>query len=170
MPPHQLPEIKRLIRGMRIEAARQLAADVLLLATAEEVVERLTSALYLISPERHNGSADRLKRMQSRRESAARSADCRPFAILGHRACETRIYEVRSATLFGLAARQLLLLHKIGQTAPHHLDPPRQAFLCRPIDDGESSASPKEQRRRKSSSYRARAASEVERGVRVRGI
>jgi phosphoenolpyruvate-protein phosphotransferase (PTS system enzyme I) len=42
MPPHQLPEIKRLIRGMRIEAARQLAADVLLLKTAEEVVERLT--------------------------------------------------------------------------------------------------------------------------------
>ena len=58
MPPHQLPEIKRLIRGMRIEAARQLAADVLLLKTAEEVVERLTCALYLISSERHNGSAD----------------------------------------------------------------------------------------------------------------
>jgi phosphoenolpyruvate-protein phosphotransferase (PTS system enzyme I) len=58
MPPHQLPEIKRLIRGMRIEAARQLAAEVLLLKTAEEVVERLTCALYLISSERHNGSAD----------------------------------------------------------------------------------------------------------------
>ena len=58
MPPHQLPEIKRLIRGMRIEAARQLAADVLLLKTAEEVVKRLTCALYLISSERHNGSAD----------------------------------------------------------------------------------------------------------------
>jgi phosphotransferase system enzyme I (PtsI) len=58
MPPHQLPEIKRLIRGIEIEAARRLAADVLLLETAEEVVERLTSALYQISPERQNGSTD----------------------------------------------------------------------------------------------------------------
>ena len=58
MPPHQLPEIKRLIRGMRIETARQLAADVLMLRTAEEVVERLTCALYQISPERYNRLAD----------------------------------------------------------------------------------------------------------------
>jgi phosphotransferase system enzyme I (PtsI) len=58
MPPHQLPEIKRLIRGMRIEVARQVAEDVLLLKTAEEVVERLTCALRQISPERHNRSAD----------------------------------------------------------------------------------------------------------------
>ena len=42
MPPHQLPEIKRLIRGMRIEAARAVAAEVLGLKTAQDVVERLT--------------------------------------------------------------------------------------------------------------------------------
>ncbi len=58
MPPHQLPEIKRLIRGMRIEAARAVAAEVLGLMTAQEVVERLTSALRQVSPERHNRSSE----------------------------------------------------------------------------------------------------------------
>ena len=43
MPPHQLPEIKRLIRDTRIEAARAVAADVLGLKTAQDVVDRLTS-------------------------------------------------------------------------------------------------------------------------------
>jgi phosphoenolpyruvate-protein phosphotransferase (PTS system enzyme I) len=58
MPPHQLPEIKRLIRGMRIEDARAVAADVLGLMTAQEVVERLTIALRQVSPERHNRSSE----------------------------------------------------------------------------------------------------------------
>ena len=58
MPPHQLPEIKRLIRGMRIEAARAVAAEVCGLNTAQEVVERLTSALRQVSPERHNRSSE----------------------------------------------------------------------------------------------------------------
>jgi phosphotransferase system enzyme I (PtsI) len=58
MPPHQLPEIKRLIRGLRIEAARAVAADVLGMKTAQEVVERLTSALRQVSPERHDRSSD----------------------------------------------------------------------------------------------------------------
>jgi phosphotransferase system enzyme I (PtsI) len=58
MPPHQLPEIKRLIRGMRIDAARAVAAEVLSLKTAEDVVERLTSALRQVSPERDNRSSD----------------------------------------------------------------------------------------------------------------
>ena len=58
MPPHQLPEIKRLIRGMRIEAAHAVAAEVLGLKTAQEVVERLTTALRQVSPERHNRSSD----------------------------------------------------------------------------------------------------------------
>ena len=40
MPSHQLPEIKRLIRGLRIEAAREVAAEVLGMKTAQEVVER----------------------------------------------------------------------------------------------------------------------------------
>lgn len=57
MPPHQLPEIKRLIRGMRIEAARAVAAEVLGLMTAQEVVDRLTSTLRQVSPERHNRSS-----------------------------------------------------------------------------------------------------------------
>ena len=58
MPPHQLPEIKRLIRGLRIEAARAVAAEVLRLTTAREVVERLTCALRQVSPERHDRSSD----------------------------------------------------------------------------------------------------------------
>ena len=66
MPPHQLPEIKRLIRGMRIEAARAVAAEVLGLMTAQEVVERLTSALRQVSPERHNRSSDRPERVLAR--------------------------------------------------------------------------------------------------------
>jgi phosphotransferase system enzyme I (PtsI) len=58
MPPHQLPEIKRLIRGLRIEAARAVAAEVLGMKTAQEVVERLTSALCQVSPERDDRSSD----------------------------------------------------------------------------------------------------------------
>jgi len=58
MPPHQLPEIKRLIRGMQIEAARAVAAEVLSKKTAKDVMERLKSALYQVSPERHNRSSD----------------------------------------------------------------------------------------------------------------
>jgi phosphotransferase system enzyme I (PtsI) len=58
MPPHQLPEIKRLIRGLRIEAARAVAGEVLGLATAQEVVERLTCGLRQVSPERYNRSSD----------------------------------------------------------------------------------------------------------------
>ena len=58
MPPHQLPEIKRLIRGLRIDDARAVAAEVLGMKTAQEVVERLTSALGQVSPEQHDRSAD----------------------------------------------------------------------------------------------------------------
>ena len=53
MSPHQLPEIKRLIRCMRIEAAQAAAAEVLSLKTAKDIVERLETALLQISPERH---------------------------------------------------------------------------------------------------------------------
>jgi hypothetical protein len=52
--------------------------------------------------------------------------------MLGCRACGIRTDEVRSAALFGPAARQLLLLHKIGQTAPHQFDPQAGVFV---LDD-----------------------------------
>jgi phosphoenolpyruvate-protein phosphotransferase (PTS system enzyme I) len=58
MPPHQLPEIKRLIRDMRIEAARAVATEVLGMKSAQDVVERLTAALRQVSPERYNRSSD----------------------------------------------------------------------------------------------------------------
>jgi len=45
MPPHQLPEIKRVIRAIRREQAEALAAEVLELGTAAEVSARLLDAL-----------------------------------------------------------------------------------------------------------------------------
>jgi len=51
MPPHQLPEIRRLIRGIRLETARGLAAEVLRLKTAQDVVERLETALREVFPQ-----------------------------------------------------------------------------------------------------------------------
>jgi phosphotransferase system enzyme I (PtsI) len=51
MPPHQLPEIKRVIRGIRIETARAVAAEALCQQTAQDVVERLENALQQTMPE-----------------------------------------------------------------------------------------------------------------------
>ncbi len=58
MPPHQLPEIKRLIRGIRIDAAREVAALALTQKTAQDVVERLTSALCQVSPDLHHRTSN----------------------------------------------------------------------------------------------------------------
>ncbi|HKI17019.1 MAG TPA: phosphoenolpyruvate--protein phosphotransferase [Isosphaeraceae bacterium] len=57
MPPHQLPEIRRLIRGIRLETARGLAAEVLRLKTAQDVVKRLETALREVFPERNDWSS-----------------------------------------------------------------------------------------------------------------
>jgi phosphotransferase system enzyme I (PtsI) len=51
MPPHQLPEIKRVIRGIRMETARAVAAEALCQQTAQDVVDRLENALKELSPE-----------------------------------------------------------------------------------------------------------------------
>ena len=45
MPPHQLPEIKRVIRGIRLEDAEKLAAEALSQETARDIVELLEGAL-----------------------------------------------------------------------------------------------------------------------------
>lgn len=50
MPPHQLPEVKRVIRGTRLETAQAVAADALCQKTAQDVVERLESALQQVLP------------------------------------------------------------------------------------------------------------------------
>src|SRR5262249_21164460 len=55
MPPHQLPEIKRVIRGIRLEEAEALAAEAMGLPTAREVVELLESALRRALPEQLPG-------------------------------------------------------------------------------------------------------------------
>jgi phosphotransferase system enzyme I (PtsI) len=57
MPPHQLPEIKRVIRSIRLEEAEALAAEAMRLRTAREVVDLLESALRRALPEQATGPA-----------------------------------------------------------------------------------------------------------------
>jgi phosphotransferase system enzyme I (PtsI) len=45
MPPHHIPEVKQVIRGIRLENARELAALALLQETSRAVVELLRGAL-----------------------------------------------------------------------------------------------------------------------------
>jgi phosphotransferase system enzyme I (PtsI) len=45
MPPHQLPEVKRIIRGVRADRAREVAAEALRLETAQEVLALLQQTL-----------------------------------------------------------------------------------------------------------------------------
>ena len=58
MPPHQLPEIKRVIRGIRLEDAEDLAAEALSRHTAHEVAELLEAALRRALPEQAAGPAE----------------------------------------------------------------------------------------------------------------
>jgi phosphoenolpyruvate-protein phosphotransferase (PTS system enzyme I) len=51
MPPHQLPEIKRVIRAIRNDHAKALAAEILALESASEVVARLRQALLEALPD-----------------------------------------------------------------------------------------------------------------------
>jgi phosphotransferase system enzyme I (PtsI) len=51
MPPHQLPEVKRVIRRIRLEEARSLAAEVLRQETAQTVVKLIHDALRCALPE-----------------------------------------------------------------------------------------------------------------------
>jgi phosphotransferase system enzyme I (PtsI) len=52
MPPHQLPELKRVVRGIRLSDAEALAAEARTRRTAREVVELLETALGRAVPER----------------------------------------------------------------------------------------------------------------------
>jgi phosphotransferase system enzyme I (PtsI) len=57
MPPHQLPEIKRVIRAIRDDQARILAAEILGLESAPAVVARLREALREALPDpKENGA------------------------------------------------------------------------------------------------------------------
>lgn len=51
MPPHQLPEIKRVIRAISLETARSLASEVLQLDNAGEIAARLREALHQAVPD-----------------------------------------------------------------------------------------------------------------------
>ena len=53
MPPHQLPEIKRVIRAIRDDRAKALAAEVLTLESASDVATRLREALRDALPDTH---------------------------------------------------------------------------------------------------------------------
>jgi phosphotransferase system enzyme I (PtsI) len=58
MPPHQLPEIRRVIRGIRLETAQALAAEALRQETARAVAELLEAELRRAFPEPPNGPSD----------------------------------------------------------------------------------------------------------------
>jgi phosphoenolpyruvate-protein phosphotransferase (PTS system enzyme I) len=51
MPPHQLPEVKRVIRGIWLEQAKEVAEAALRDDTAQAVVERLQTNLRLVLPD-----------------------------------------------------------------------------------------------------------------------
>ncbi len=51
MPPHQLPEVKRIIRGIRIEQADAVAREAIGRATAQEVSQLLHETLHRVLPE-----------------------------------------------------------------------------------------------------------------------
>ena len=57
MPPHQIPEVKRVIRGIRLEQARALAAEALLRETSQAVVALLHDALRRALPDPDGGLA-----------------------------------------------------------------------------------------------------------------
>ena len=51
MAPHQVPQIKRVVRSVRMDQARELAARVLTLDGADVVIEHLRAALRTALPE-----------------------------------------------------------------------------------------------------------------------
>ena len=55
MPPHQLPEVKRVIRGVRLDQARALAAEALRQETSGAVVALLHDALRRALPDTPDG-------------------------------------------------------------------------------------------------------------------
>lgn len=57
MPPHQLPEIKRVIRGVSVAEARSVAAEALRLDTSQEVVALLDNTLRRALPESPTSTA-----------------------------------------------------------------------------------------------------------------
>lgn len=61
MPPHQLPEIKRVIRSIRLDDAQALAAEALSRPTAREVAELLDAALRQALADPIPGSADAVR-------------------------------------------------------------------------------------------------------------
>jgi phosphoenolpyruvate-protein phosphotransferase (PTS system enzyme I) len=61
MPPHQLPEVRRVIRGVRIETARAVAAEALRLDTAQAVTALLESALRQALPDTREPAASAIR-------------------------------------------------------------------------------------------------------------
>ena len=61
MPPHQLPEVRRVIRGVRIETARAVAAEALRLDTAQAVTALLQSTLIQALPDTPDLAASALR-------------------------------------------------------------------------------------------------------------
>jgi phosphotransferase system enzyme I (PtsI) len=51
MPPHQIPEVKRVIRAVGLESAQALAAEAMLQETSQAVVVQLLEAIRRVLPE-----------------------------------------------------------------------------------------------------------------------
>ena len=87
MPPHQLPEIKRVIRGIRIETARAVAAEALRLETAQAVAALLETALRRALPDT---PAPARSASPSRRRDAAAPAEHGPTDPTSQRSARRR--------------------------------------------------------------------------------
>jgi len=60
MPPHQLPEVKRIIRGISLEQARMVSAEALRQETAHAVVHSLRESLRHALPDTPTREQDRV--------------------------------------------------------------------------------------------------------------
>ncbi len=96
MPPHQLPEIKRVIRAIRDDRAKALAAEVLALESASDVVARLRDALREALPDSHRtaaaGRSPRFPRLTPRpgRPRRGQCSGPRPARLVAEAACRER--------------------------------------------------------------------------------
>ena len=95
MPPHQLPEVRRVIRGIRIETAQAVAAEALRLETAQAVTALLETALRQALPDTPGA---RLMRSGDRVHCDRIPCDSSSQRILGTAALPPIVTRVRSGT------------------------------------------------------------------------
>ena len=143
MPPHQLPEIKRLIRGMRIEAARAVGRR---RARAQDSSgSGRTTHMRAYARFRLNDTTDhpiRPERPHCRREFAARSRRFNALRDAGSPCLWKRYLQVRSAAIMNPVARRFPLTAQVGANRSRTISIPKPDLICLTIDDGQEAASP----------------------------